>query len=103
MSFLRPISPPRAMSRSESPCRIRTRTWRYSNNSNLRLAMDAPFKKNGAYRLGKFEPHLYSGATGAYVPTLRWLQYADLELAPMRRPSGGAITPTLEWLHIAAP
>jgi hypothetical protein len=27
------------MSRPESPCRMRTRTWRSANNSNLRLAL----------------------------------------------------------------
>ncbi|PRF70501.1 hypothetical protein C6Q09_13885 [Burkholderia multivorans] len=82
MSFLRPISPPRAMSRSESPCRIRTRTWRYSNNSNLRLVMDAPFKKNGAYRLGKLEPRLSLDATGVFTPILDWLLCADPGVAP---------------------
>ncbi|RQU99000.1 hypothetical protein DF039_38075 [Burkholderia cenocepacia] len=82
MSFLRPISPPRAMSRSESPCRIRTRTWRYSNNSNLRLAMDAPFKKNRAYRLGKFEPRPCPGAAGVFTPIRDWRLYADHGVAP---------------------
>jgi len=65
--------------------------------------MDAPFKKNGAYRLGKFEPRSRPDAAGAYAPPLTWRHYAALGLAPMCRPSSGALMPTPHWLHSAAP
>lgn len=70
---------------------MRTRTWRYSNNSNLLLTMHAPLKKNGAYRPGKFEPRLCPGNTGAYTPILDRRLCAEHQVASLRRSQIGSI------------
>jgi hypothetical protein len=74
--------------------------------------MDAPFKKNEAYRLGKFEPRAYipellapacRRSGGFFTAILDWLHHADHAMAPIRRSSGGFITPITDWLHNADP
>ncbi|MBC8752363.1 hypothetical protein F6X42_39900 [Paraburkholderia sp. WC7.3b] len=104
VSFLRPMSPARAMSRSESPCRIRTRTWRYSNNSNLRLAMGAPLRKERSVPSWESSNRvLLHGAGGAYTPIIGWRHYGDHGLAPLRRSCAGAYAPIINWLLYGDP
>lgn len=108
--LLRPIRCAPAMSRSESPWRMRTRTCRYSNTSNLLLLIGPPGKSSEGTQLRKFEMRFgmqpditTSPLPGSITPILRWLLYADHRVAPLRRSCTGSITTIIWWLHYADP
>ena len=88
------ISRARAMSRSESPWRSRTRTARYWNISNLlRPTAHLPGQKSG---------RVAATRVSSRCPSLSlWPEYADQQLARLRRSAGGSNMPITRWLEYA--
>jgi hypothetical protein len=101
-TFGRPITRARAMSRSESPWRKRTRTVRYWNISILLRATSLLPEKIGE-RSGsarQFEMSVIP-TTGSHMPISDWLHYGDHQVVPICRSRTGSYMPVTKWLQYA--